>query len=245
MKNKKKDVGFNRKVKSSWLKDTLQMTAAGIPVDELEENLKNKISIDNPGKETIRKVFIYLRRVWITPPEYCIKLRDDGLEMFRKRPDVDSVFLLNWGMCIAAYPFVGHVAEATGRLLRLQGEAHASQVNQRIREKFGDRHFVYRSVRYNLSTFLDLGAVSQGSKNGIYLKEKKHFPKTDYEKSWLIEALLHSQDETSMPFSILSQHSALFPFDMGDLSIAVIEKNPRVEVFRHGLNEELVGLSEK
>ena len=244
MKNKKKDVGFNRKVKASWLKDTLQMTAAGVPVGELEESLKNKISIENPGKETVRKVFIYLRRVWINPPEYCIKLRDDGLEMFRKRPDADIVFLLNWGMCIAAYPFIGHVADATGRLFRLQGEAHARQVNQRIREKFGDRHFVYRSVRYNLSTFLDLGAVRQGSKNGIYLKGKKHFPKTDIEKAWLIEALLHAQDETSLPFSRLSQHSALFPFDMGDLSIAAIVQNPRVEVFRHGLNDELVGLAE-
>ena len=72
-------------------------------------------------------------------------------------------------MHIAAYPFIARVAEATGRLLRLQGEAHASQVNVRIRELFGDRHFVYRSVRYNLSTFLESGALQEGSKSGNYL----------------------------------------------------------------------------
>ena len=58
MKDKKKDIGFNRKVKASWLRDTLKLTAAGVPVEEIEEVLKTKIGEKNFGKETIRKVFI-------------------------------------------------------------------------------------------------------------------------------------------------------------------------------------------
>ena len=242
MKDKKKDIGFNRKVKASWLKDALQLTAAGMPVDEMEETLKKKIAEENPGKETIRKVFIYLKRVWMEPPDYCRSLRDDALEMFRKQPSADRSFLLNWGMSMAAYPFIAHVAEATGRLLRLQGEAWASQVNLRIREHFGDRHFVYRSVRYNLSTFLDAGALKTGGKPGTYINSKSYRPKSDTEISWLVESLLHAQDTTTLPFQGIPQHGALFPFSMEDLSVSVLTRNPRIEIFRHGMNEQLIGL---
>ena len=126
---KKVDIGFNRKVRASWLTETLRLTAAGVAVNEIETSLKEQIALENQGKETVRKVFIYLNRVWIQPPDYCMALRDEALEMFRHRPDADSAFLLNWGMCLAAYPFIAHVAESTGRLLRLQGEAQAAQVN--------------------------------------------------------------------------------------------------------------------
>ena len=242
MKDKKKDIGFNRKVKASWLKDALQLTAAGMPVDEMEETLKKKIAKENPGKETIRKVFIYLKRVWIEPPDYCKNLRDDALEMFRKQPSASRSFLLNWGMSMAAYPFIAYVAEATGRLLRLQGEAQANQVNVRIRENFGDRHFVYRSVRYNLSTFLDAGALKTGTRTGTYIKGKTYHPKSDKEISWLAESLLHAQDKANLPFQRISQHGALFPFSMDDLTVSALTTNPRIEIFRHGMNEQLIGL---
>ena len=183
MKDKKKDIDFNRKAKFAWLKDALQLTAAEVPVDEIEETLKKKIAEENPGKETIRKVFIYLKRVWIEPPDYCRSLRDDALEIFRGQPGADTIFLLIWGMSMAAYPFVAHVAEATGRLLRLQDEVQASQVNVRIREHFGDRHFVYRSVRYNLSTFLDADALKAGERTGTYIKGKTYRPKSETETS--------------------------------------------------------------
>ena len=242
MKDKKKDIGFNRRVKASWLKDALQLTAAGMPVDEIEETLKKKIAEENPGKETIRKVFIYLKRVWIEPPDYCRKLRDDALEMFRRQPGADRSFLLNWGMSMAAYPFIAHVAEATGRLMRLQGEAQASQINIRIRELFGDRHFVYRSVRYNLSTFLDMGALKAGAKTGTYKKGETYRPKSDREISWLVESLLHAQDTTTLPFQRIPQHGGLFSFSMDNLTISALTKNPRIEIFRHGMNEQLIGL---
>ena len=242
MINKKKDIGFNRKVKADWLKEALKLTASGVTKDEIEPILKNKIAKVNPGKETIRKVFIYLNRVWIDPPDYCKRLRDGGLEIFTKKPNADTAFLLTWGMCIASYPFFGHVAEATGRLLRLQGEVQAVQVNQRIREKYGDRHFVHRSVRYNLSTFIDLGALKQGAQKGVYAKGKVHRPKNDLEISWLIEAVLHTQTNSNLPFTHLIHHGSLFPFNITDLSVTSLKKNPRIEIFRHGLNEELVGI---
>lgn len=235
-------IGFNRKVRATWLNETLRLAAAGVLNEEIENTLREQISQDNKGKETIRKVFVYLNRVWLHPPEYCTALRDEALEMYRYRPDKESAFLLNWGMCEAAYPFIAHVAEASGRLLRLQGEAQATQVNVRLRERFGDRHFVHRSVRYNLSTFLESGALKEGSKAGIYVRGHVMKPRDDKELSWLVEALLHSQNEANLALQQIVVHGALFPFDLAGLSLASMKSNPRLEVFRHGLTENLVGL---
>jgi len=239
---KKVDIGFNRRVRFSWLTETLHLTAAGVNADEIETSLKEQIALENQGKETVRKVFVYLNRVWIQPPDYCTALRDEALAMFRHRPDTDCAFLLNWGMCLAAYPFIAHVAEATGRLLRLQGEAHAAQVNVRIRERFGDRHFVYRSVRYNLSTFLESGALQRGKKPGIYLRGRVMKPRDAKEIAWMVEALLHSQDEANLSLPQILAHGALFPIDLSILNLANLKANVRLEIFRHGLSENLIGL---
>lgn len=239
---KKVDIGFNRRVRAVWLVETLRLAAAGVPADELQATLKGQIAVDNKGTETIRKVFVYLNRVWLQPPAYCQGLRDEAFEMFRVRPDDDSAFLLNWGMSIAAYPFIGHVAEATGRLLRLQGEAHASQINTRLRERFGDRPFVHRSVRYNLSTFLEMNALSTVGRSGAYVRGRTMKPRTKQEAAWLVEALLHAQDDVSMPIQQITGHAALFPFDLKDLTTGALKVNPRLEVFRHGLTETLIAL---
>jgi len=241
---RKVDIGFNRKVRAVWLTETLRLAASRVPDAEIADQLKEQIAKDNKGKETIRKVFVYLNRVWLQPPAYCTSLRDDALEMFYTRPDSDIAFLLNWGMCIAAYPFIGFVAEATGRLLRLQGEAHAAEVNVRLRERFGDRHFVHRSVRYNLSTFFESDALAQGAKAGTYIRGRTMQPRNDREAAWLVEALLHSQTEPRMPLQQIAAHGALFPFDLAGLGIGVAQANPRLELFRHGLTENLIAAKE-
>jgi hypothetical protein len=238
----KHDIGFNRRVRATWLTETLRLAAAEVPAAEIEARLKDQIAADNPGKETIRKVFIYLNRVWLQPPPYCEALREHALAMFRKRPDDDSAFLLNWGMCIAAYPFIGSVAEAAGRLLRLQGTVQAGQVNIRLRERFGDRHFVHRSVRYNLSTFLEAGALKEGKVRGVYTRDRFMTPRSDEESAWLVEALLHSQDDPHLPLQQIIAHGAFFPFEVKDLTLATLKVNPRIEVFRHGLTEALVSV---
>jgi hypothetical protein len=237
---KKHDIGFNRRVRATWLTETLRLAASQVPNEEIEARLKDQIASDNQGKETIRKVFVYLNRVWLEPPAYCKALRDQALAMFCKRPDDDSAFLLNWGLCIAAYPFIGCVAEATGRLLRLQGIVQAGQVNIRLRERFGDRHFVHRSVRYNLSTFLESGALREGSPKGVYTRGRFMVPRTDEEMAWLVEALLLSHDDPHLPLRQIVAHSALFPVDMHNLAMATLKTNPRIEVFRHNLDEILI-----
>ena len=73
----------------------------------------------------------------------------------------------------AAYPFVGSVGETLGRLLKLQHEAHHTDIQRRLREQHGDRVFVSRITRYDVSSFLDWGAIADTKKAGVYLPGKQ------------------------------------------------------------------------
>ena len=240
---KKSDVGFNRLVRSAWLRDALGLASAGVSNTEFEEKLLPQIARENAGKETIRKVLAHLRRVWLSPPEYCRGLREQALGMYHHCPDAHTAFLLNWGMCIAAYPFIGYVAQAIGRLFRLQGDAQPKLINQRVRERFGDRHFVHRSVRYNLSAFFDMGALQKGIR-GVYIPGKVYRLRTEEEAAWLVEALLHSLDEPSLPIQAIADHAALFPFRFDALGIGQLKINPRLQVMRHGMDACLVSVGD-
>jgi len=156
-------------------------------------SLSKEIAADNTGKETIREALEHIRRIWFEPPADSIALRSQALNLFRADDSRDTRFLLNWGMAIAAYPFVGSVGEAMGRLLKLQNEARRADVQRRLREQYGDRDFVNRITRYNISSFLDWGVVTEIKRTGVYIRAKTIQPKNTEQLAWLAEAVLISR----------------------------------------------------
>ena len=74
--------------------------------------------------------------------------------------------LVHWCMCMAAYPFFGTVADATGRLLRLQGTAAAAQIQRRLRERLGERETVARAARRVPAGVHRLGRVAGDRQEG-------------------------------------------------------------------------------
>ena len=236
----KADIGFGKKVRAVWLDSALAHAAAGQPFDEVKTDLAKEIAANNPGPEAIRKVQTALKRVWFTPPDYCQALHDDALNIYRNHDGPATRILLHWGMCIAAYPFIGAVAETLGRLLKLQKEVRLADVERRIREQHGDRDFVGRITRYDVSSFVDWGVIAETKQKGAYQLAKLTRPHAVDQLAWLAEAVMISRDRVQMPLSELSNHHALFPFALEKLNVAILQSNPRLRVERQGLNQEFV-----
>jgi len=55
---KKTDIGFNRLVRNDWLRETLRLVAAGIPENDIEQQLKEAIATENSGKGVLRRSVI-------------------------------------------------------------------------------------------------------------------------------------------------------------------------------------------
>ncbi len=236
------DIGFGKKVRAVWLDSALEHAAAGHAFEEVKAELAGEIAANNPGPEAIRKVQAALKRVWFAPPDYCRALRDDALQLFRHNHSASSRLLLNWGMTVAAYPFVGSVAETLGRLLKLQKEARNTDIERRICEQHGDRGFVRRIAKYDVSSFLDWGVIAETAKKGVYVAGKQIRPSSNEVTGWLAEALLISRGKTQMPLSEFSRQPLLFPVNMESVSAAALRHNCRLRVARHSLNEDVVFL---
>jgi hypothetical protein len=238
------DIGFGKKIRALWLDLSLEHAASGRSFSQVKDELIGVVRRDNPGSDAIRKVLVCLNRVWFEPPNYCRVTRDAGLKIYLESRTPQTRLLLNWGMAVAAYPFVGAVAETVGRLLKLQGTFGISDIKRRMNERFGDRDFVRRIVRYDVSSFLDWGVLSETKIKGEYIAGNLVSVDQPNQMAWLSEAILHSQNETSLPIAQLRQHPMLFPFKVREMEFGLSNANPRLHTLRHGHTEDLVMLRE-
>ena len=84
----------------------------------------------------------------------------------------------------------------------------------RLRENFGNRQFVHRLVRYNLSTFLEDGALREGPKKRVHVRGRIMKPRVDPEETASpVEALLHPQDGSNLQVQMIIAYRTLFPFE--------------------------------
>ncbi len=245
MSNRNKfDIGFGKKIRALWLDLSLEHAVSGRTFSQAKDELIEVVRRDNPGSDAIRKVLVCLNRVWFDPPDYCRGTRDAGLNIYLGSRTAQTRLLLNWGMALASYPFVGSVAEAVGRLLKLQGTARISDIKRRMNERFGDRDFVQRIVRYDVSSFLDWGVLSKTKAKGEYVVGSVVPVNQSNLVGWLSEAILHTRNEASLPLSQLRQHPMLFPFKLSEIDFGLSNANPRLHTLRHGHTEDLVMLRE-
>ena len=105
--------------------------------------------------------------------------------------------LVHWCMCMTVYPFFGTVADAVGRLLRLQGTAGAAQVQRRLRERFGERETVARAARRILRAYIDWGVLVEAGEKGLYRSAAKRVVDDAPLAVWTIMAVLLAADVNS------------------------------------------------
>ena len=241
-------IGFSQRIHLDWLEYTANLVLAGNAREDiaaaLSERLKEKLSVGNqPERGNRDKAITILTKVWVTVPRKLQSLRDEGLEHLRCRDPSDRV-LVHWCMCMAVYPFFGTVADAVGRLLRLQGTAGAAQVQRRLRERFGERETVARAARRILRAYIDWGVLVETDEKGLYRGAGKRVIDDASLAVWAIKALLLASGDNPRSASALLHGPHLFPFDIALPSVGELEASEALEIFRHGIDQEvLIGVS--
>ena len=241
-------IGFSQRIHLDWLEYTANLVLAGNPREDivaaLSERLKEKLSVGNqPERGNRDKAITILTKVWVTVPSEFQSLRDEGLDHLRRRDPSDRV-LVHWCMCMAVYPFFGTVADAVGRLLRLQGTAGAAQVQRRLRERFGERETVARAARRILRAYIDWGMLLESDEKGLYRGTAKRAIDDVPLAIWAIKAMLFAARNNPRSPSALLRGPHLFPFDLAVPSMRDVEACEALEISRHGIDQEvLLGLS--
>ena len=246
--NRKEQIGFSQRIQLDWLEYTTNLVLAGNSraevVAALRERLRDRLSVGrDPERGNREKAITILTKVWVTVPSELQVLRDEGLELLQRLPASDRI-VVHWCMSMAVYPFFGTVAEATGRLLHLQGTAAAAQVQRRVREQLGERETVSRAARRILRAFVDWGTLLETDEKGIYHGASKRAVDDMPLVIWAIKAILVARGEKPQSPSGLLRGPHLFPFDIASPPVRELESCKAFEVTHHGLDHEvLLGLA--
>jgi len=240
-------IGFSQRIQLDWLELTAALSIEGRTPgeiqDALQELLREQLSVGGTAERGNReKAITILLKTWVSVSKGLAPLRDDGLRRLERLPAVDHM-AVHWGMSMAAYPFFGLVAQTVGRLLALQGTAGAAQVQRRVREQLGERETVARAARRVLRTYIDWGVLTETAEKGVYQAAPKRIVEYRELAAWLIEAALVSSGSTSAPLKTIVQAAALFPFTIEQPSGLQLESNIRLDVFRQGLDQDMVMLA--
>jgi len=239
-------IGFSQRIQLEWLERTANLVLAGSSKKEIEEilqeHLEDQLSIGGTAKRGNReKAITILIKVWVDVRKGLGPFRDDGLKLLQRLP-IEEHLAVHWGMSMAAYPFFGIVADTTGKLLRLQDNVTASQVQRRLRELFGERETVYRAARRILRVFIDWEVVSESSKKGVYVSGHSMNITNKELIAWLIEASLLANRKASGSVKTIAQSPTLFPFKIPVPKAADLGRSKRLEIFHHSLDDEVVSL---
>lgn len=237
-------IGYNRTVRLRWLDQVVDLVLAGQDDKQihhaLSEMLRDQLSVSSTAKRGSReKTITLLIKTWLRVPTRLIRFRDEGLQLFKSAAKPDRL-VLHWGMTMAVYPFWRSVADATGRLFRLQGTASASQVQRRMKEIYGEREVVSRSARYVLRAFADWAVIQDAVRRGTYSPCSAVRVDNTSIVAWLLEGAMYGGTTSSVDWNALVQSPALFPFQLKTVTPEVMTRSGRIEVVRHSLGDELL-----
>jgi len=246
-------IGVDRLVHLIWLEKTANLLLAGN--DEpavkaaLQEDLQGAFRSSNTKiRGSLDKTITILMKIWVRPPHDLQPLQREGLKLLSHLPREDHI-AVHWGMTMAVYPFWGTVAAHVGRLLRLQGAVTQAQVRRRIMEQYGQRSTVKVAVRRVLRSMVGWGVLKDAPTHdgrrpdGTYVPGLSRAIAQVELIAWLVEAFLHAHPNGSVDLRTVLNSTSLFPFHLKPISAAhLVEVSGRLDVLRHGLDQELIML---
>jgi len=241
-------VGIYRFLRVAWLERTAYLVLAGNRPQGIRKVLSTELGEcfaprSSNRRNSLEKTIAILMHIWVTTPRHLVGLQGDGLELLSACPSQDHL-AFHWGMTMAVYPFWAAVGSQVGRLLALQGEAAARQIQQRIQERYGERSTVSRAVQRVLRSFVDWGVLQDTSRKGIYVKGTTQTIDEIQAIAWLTEALLHAQGTDAASMQTLLGATALFPFQLRPVGADDLAKaSETLEVFYHSLDQRLIVLT--
>ncbi len=250
MSDRKAQIGFSQRIRLEWFEQTANLILAGndkaVINDALQDLLQDKVSV---GGQAVRgnreKIITILLKTWLIVPRELEALRNEGLDILQGLPRKDRI-AVHWCMAMAAYPFWGAVAAHTGRLLRLQGTAAAAHVQRRVKEQYGERETASRAARRVLRSFIDWGVLNETLDKGVYAQGKQYSIQDPRLITWIVESSSRTRANGAATIKDLLDGPNIFPFRLAPMSAEqVVSLSPRLDILRHGLDDDLVMLREE
>lgn len=229
-------IGFDRYVPRHWLDAALAVAAGDIERSTVVSLLGHEIA----GVEARSKTMIILNRIWLTPNSTLVDFASVGVAVYRASNSADTM-PLHWGMALASHPFFAAVADNIGRLLKLQGEFTALQINRRLKEQLGDRASILRATEAVLQTMTEWGVICEAQeRKRAFVAGRLIAVKSQPVSIWLLESCLRASGRS---LSLNEPLNFLFPFGVTPIRAAEFTRQDRLRVTALASGQTTVAIS--
>jgi hypothetical protein len=237
---KRKVIGFDRKIEREWLDSVLDRVATTSDVAALRRFVQKLLEPHHPGVVARGKTATVVMRLWVLIPAEHQTVRDEAIALLPSLPAKDRLWL-HWGMALLAYPLFRDTATAIGRLLKLQGDFTMAQLERRLVETWGDRSTLRRAaqrivrstVQWSVLTDLGHGKFAAAERQATSSKELQ---------MWLLEASHLSETTSELESRQLVSLPTSFPFQI-TVSLADLRRSQVFTIHRQGLDMDMVALT--
>lgn len=241
---KGKSIRIDRRIDLEWLDTVASAVAAGQTEKEIREKLfamlDGEVSGGQKNGSSCHKTVGILAQIWLKVHKPAVPLQGRAVELFPNAEPKERL-ALHWAMLIANYPFFTELTRHIGRLLKLQGDFAVAQLQQRMRESWGERSTLRIAVQRVVACLRQWGILADTAEKGIY-KANPVIQLSDALSALLLESLLIDKGEGTMQSSQLLNHPSLFPFELG-LQPHQLRQSPVFQVHRQGLDLDMVELA--
>ncbi len=233
-------VGFDRSLRLEWLDLVAGMAQAGGQRREAQDRLRLWLRDRIEGEAAARKTALVLARTWYPVDPGLARLREEALALISSVGPSERL-AVHWGLLLAVYPFFRDTAALTGRLLNLQQTFTASQLRQRLVERYGDRAYVERARRHVVLSLVYWGILEMVRRGGEYRRRAPLQVSEPSVERFLLHALLLASSSDVALLEGLSSSAELFPFHLADDAARVVH-DPRFSVSTVAGQQRLVSL---
>ncbi len=237
-------IRLDRRLELEWLDAVAARVAAGEGGEAIRAGLFDLLAGSVRGGarcgSACHKTVGVLFGTWADVPADLRSFRDHAIGVLAAAAPGERV-ALHWAMLVASYAFFADIARNTGRLLALQGNVALAQITRRMREAWGDRSTVHRATQRVVRSMVQWSVLSDTREHGVYVRSAEPFALCQEPAMCAMEGLLLHEGR-ALTVAQAVRHPALFPFAL-ELRIANLRQSPRFEVYRQGVDVDMVSLA--
>ena len=243
--NDARKIRLDRRLDIEWLDSTATLVADNADKHRIRSSLTEMLSVTlrGGGKQgtACYKTTRVLFKSWASVPRELECFRNRAIKVYPTL-EANERLALHWAMLLANYPFFGDVAGHAGRLLAIQGNCSLSQITRRMQETWGDRSTVTRATQRLMRSIVQWGALRDTGLRGVYMRASEEVVVPEKLAILMLEALLRHQ-RTPLPIHQFNRQPTVFPFRLR-LNAHQIQESQHFELFRQGLDTEMVALAQ-
>ena len=224
-------IGISKPVKLEWLHDTAMYAVNGLSRKDAGEELNKSIGQFITNAVNIKQTRIILLNAWYNSSP---RMLEEAKAIYPYVSSAEKV-AIHYALLADQYKVFYDMADVLGHLFEYRSTAGATQIKEKMYEKWGKRPMLDTALSKNLKTFREMGILSSSERATGYTYEK-HGISDIHVIGLLLQAYLKNSIQDYIGWNAFLISPFMFPFEVSGVDESYMASLPYIELNRFDNN---------